>query len=80
MGFGVQEATLRGQLWELREEPVAVFEEPILVDCVEIVPVLIGPAVVFLCKRRSGQCDPDNLPLSAMFTNHQHEDEHGLRM
>lgn len=43
-------ATLRGQLWELREEPVAVFEETILVDRVEIVPVLICPAVVFLCK------------------------------
>lgn len=50
----VVEATLRGQLWELREEPVTVFEETILMDCVKIVPVLIGPAVIFLCKKRQG--------------------------
>lgn len=47
----VVEAALWGQLWKLCEEPVTVFEETILVDCVKIVPVLIGPAFVFLCKK-----------------------------
>lgn len=42
--------TLRSQLRELCEEPVTVFEEAILVDRVEIVPVFIRPAVVLLCK------------------------------
>lgn len=47
------QAALWGQLWELCEEPVTVFEEMILVDCVKAVPVLIGPAVVFLCKGKA---------------------------
>lgn len=49
----VVRAALWGQLWELREEPVTVFEETILVDCVKLVPVFIGPAVVVLCKGRA---------------------------
>lgn len=52
--FMVQ-AALWGQLWELCEEPVTVFEETILVDCVKAIPVLIGPAVVFLCKGKAKQ-------------------------
>lgn len=44
----VVEAALWGQLGELGEEPVAVFEETILMDCVEIIPVLVRPAVVFI--------------------------------
>lgn len=42
--------TLWSQLRELCKEPVTVFEETILMDCVEIVPVFICPAVVLLCK------------------------------
>lgn len=48
----VVKTTLRGQFWELCEEPVTVFEEAILVDRVEIVPVFIGSAVVLLCKEK----------------------------
>lgn len=51
LGMGlVVKAALWGQLWELCEEPVTVFEETVLMDCVKIVPVLIRPAVVLLCK------------------------------
>lgn len=46
------EATLRGQLWELCEEPVTVFEETILMDCVKTVPKLICLVVVFLWEKR----------------------------
>lgn len=55
--------TLRGQLGELCEEPVTVFEETILMDSVEIVPVFICPAVVFLCKeKQSVSCVNSALP------------------
>ena len=43
------ETTLWGQLRELCEEPVAVFEEAILMDGVEFIPVLVRPAVKVLC-------------------------------
>lgn len=48
-------ATLGAQLGELGEEPVPIFEETILMDCVEIVPVLICPVFIFLCggKKRN---------------------------
>lgn len=57
MGF-MFEAALWSQLWELREEPVTVFEEAILVDCVKIVPILIGPVVKFLCKEKGKGVKP----------------------
>lgn len=41
--------TLRGQLRKLREEPVAVFKEPVFVDGVEIIPVFVCITVVVLC-------------------------------
>lgn len=47
MGHVVR-ATLGAQLGELGEEPMPIFEETILVDCVEIVPVLICPVFIFL--------------------------------
>lgn len=50
MGHGAR-ATLGAQLWELGEEPVPVFEEAILMDCVKIIPVLICPAFIFLWKK-----------------------------
>lgn len=40
--------TLGAQLGELGEEPMPIFEEAILVDCVEIVPVLVCPVFIFL--------------------------------
>lgn len=48
----VEGATLRRQFRELGEEPVAILEETIFVDCVKLIPVLIGSAVIFLCKIR----------------------------
>lgn len=61
--LSVVEMTLRGQLRELCEEPVTVFEETILMDRVEIVPVFICPAVVFLCKeKQSVGCVNSALP------------------
>lgn len=47
MGHVVR-ATLGAQLGELGEEPMPIFEETILMDCVEIVPVLICPVFIFL--------------------------------
>lgn len=48
--FHMVKMALWGQLRELCEEPVTVFEETILMDRVEIVPVFICPAIIFLCK------------------------------
>lgn len=50
------EATLWGQLRELCEEPVAVFEEAILMDGVEFIPVLVRPAVKVLCSNEWKRC------------------------
>lgn len=39
----------RAELGELGEEPVTVFKEAVLVDAVEIVPVLISSILIILC-------------------------------
>lgn len=46
--------TLRAELGELGEEPVAVLKEPVLVDGVEVVPVLISSILKILCLKRKG--------------------------
>lgn len=51
MGHVVR-ATLGAQLRELGEEPMPVFEETILMDCVEIIPVLICPVFIFLWRKK----------------------------
>lgn len=38
----------RAELGELSEEPVTVLKEPVLVDGVEVVPVLIGSVLKIL--------------------------------
>lgn len=40
--------TFWGQLRKFREEPVAVFKEPVHMDGIEIIPVLVCMAVVVL--------------------------------
>lgn len=39
------------QLRELSEEPMPIFEETILMDCVKFVPVVICPVFIFLWKK-----------------------------
>lgn len=44
---------LWAQLRELSEEPMSIFKETILMDCVKFVPVLICSIFIFLWKKRN---------------------------
>lgn len=56
--------TLWAQLGELSEEPMPIFEETILMDCVKFVPVLVCPVFIFLWIKNKWKYQ------AAMFTNH----------
>lgn len=43
---------LKAELGELREEPVTVLKEAVLMDGVEVVPVLISSILKFLYKKK----------------------------